>query len=319
MIKDKGYKTHIEYNCLDACISNYLNFKGIKTSGLERFFLGDGYQLFFNKASGYQIHNTGVSGTFNALKKMEIPFRIKYINQNACESLVEMIYKEQMIIIKVPIGVLDYNNIYNQGNIYATHFINPIGIKGKDLYISDGFVPTKKTDYFQGWVDFEKIVEGWIYKKNYCIILEENPKRNKGLNYGFLEERVKENIDRFQKGGKIGNEFIGITAIEKFRDVIKEGISNNNLGKEFFLSANYYIRFYGLLSGRKYLAAFVNNLGTESYVISVINSVIENWEIISILLLKLAYDHKVRSCDNLLQRFDRVIELEKKVVKLFLN
>lgn len=317
MIKDKNYKTHIEFNCLDACISNYLNFKGIQTSGLERFFLGDGYQLFFNKESGFQIHNSGVHGTFNALKKMEIPFKIEYIKQNVCESLVEMIYKEQMIIIKVPIGVLDYNNIYNQGNRYATHFINPIGVEGKNLYISDGFVPTKKTDYFQGWVNFEKVVEGWIYKKNYCIILEENPQRHKRLDYGVLEEIVKENIDGFGKGGKIGNDFLGITAIEKFRDEIKDGISNNNRGKEFFLSANYYIRFYGLLSGRKYLAAFLNDLGTEPYVISVINSVIENWEIISILLLKLAYDHKAGSYENLLQRLDMVIELEKKVVKLF--
>lgn len=289
MICEKEYHTIQGHECLSSCISNYFYNNGLALTGSDIFFLGDGFHITYqnndNMVIGADLYNANY--TFCDRYHVTIQHEKCLSKESAKNLLKQSILEERKICIKVSSECLKYNKVFKQAS-GSPHFINVIGIKEQELYISDGYVPTYVPSAFEGWVFAEHIMEAWKRMQYEYVILDDN---FDNLSAELLESEVKNKIqfgiyEYLNESMVEGELYIGEKAVlHLLEDLEKVFDENKEVGKLVY-NINYQLKIYGFITSKQMLLEKLIFMKYDETNLLEYQIVIDGWNKLCLLLLK---------------------------------
>lgn len=314
MIYEKAYKTLQGYECLSSCIGNYLMYDGININASDIFFLGNGFNITYN--INEKIIKTDM---YEANFKFMNLFGVKYEQKSftdrisAIEFLKKSVLCEKKVIIKVSSSFIKYNRVFSQSN-NSPHYINVIGIKQDEVYISDGFVPTRIASVYEGWISLDQIVSAWEAMEYRCLILNfDKINFDKNMIENNIKFKIQKGIKSYLDGGIYSDFCYGVTAARKLLSELNELILKDNF-YESVVFMNYQLRVYGFLSSKNMILAKIRDFGLSANVCEGYENVINMWEKVLLLLIKVGISKKLDTLDELISTVDDCIENERSVL-----
>lgn len=318
MILDKNYHTYQGYECLSACISNYLRWKNINIKASDIFFLGNGFCLFYEKDTERILSDMYMSN-YSFMENYYINYEVRSAEDEkvAKAILQESILKEEMIMIKVAAEGLKYNRVYQQAGD-SQHFLNTIGINDTSVFVSDGFVPTRKFSFYEGWVDLENIMRVWE-RKNYDYYVINFSKNSESDDE--IHEKVKkmilsslaEYVNVVEKDGKI----YGYSAMIHVIDNLREKLLDENYPlSERTLYLNHQLRVYGFLSAKKMLFEEMIHYGIDCDLCNEYQIIVERWSRWLMIMVKIGFSRRLSDFETMYSDMIKIIEKENELLML---
>lgn len=312
MITDKGYHTYQGYECLSACISNYLRWKNITISASDIFFLGNGFSLFYENDTERILSDMYMSN-YSFMND----YHINYESRNADDEkeakniLRDSILNEDMIMIKVAAEGLKYNRIYQQAGD-SQHFLNIIGWNDLDVYVSDGFVPTRKFSIYEGWVEQKNILEAWkkknfdYYVINYLELPGDDIDVYKEVKQMIISS-ILEYVDVFEKNTTI----YGYSAMIHVMDNLREKLLDKDYPlSERTLYLNHQLRVYGFLSAKKMLLEEMIHYGVKADLCNEYQLIVERWSRLLMKMVKIGFSRNLNDFEMMYADMLRILEKE---------
>lgn len=318
MITDKGYHTYQGYECLSACISNYLRWKNINISASDIFFLGNGFRLFYENDTERILSDMYMSN-YSFMKAYHINYESRSAeNEKVAKTILhESILNEEMIMIKVAAEGLKYNRIYQQAGD-SQHFLNMIGRNDIAVYVSDGFVPTRKFSIYEGWVDLENILEVWK-KKNYdyyvitSLEISGNDKDIHEKVKQMIISSIVEYVDVVQKD----NTIYGYSAMIHVIDNLREKLLDKDYPlSERTLYLNHQLRVYGFLSAKKMLLEEMIHYGIKGDLCDEYQMIVERWSKWLMKMVKIGFSRSLNDFEMMYSDMIRILEKEDDLLML---
>ncbi len=331
MICDDGYVTLQSYECLNACITNYLNQHSIPIKTSDVFLEGDDLDVVYTRKGGTWDISVGIyKSNFDFLRKADIFYEHGFFDlmQDGKSFLFDRISQNLCLSIRAVSDCLTYNPVFSQTE-GAPHFINLIGMddKGEQVCISDGDLPTFKPSLFQDWVDLNMIMDAWYGMRGEYIIL--HPKKD-DVHLNTIKKSGTDKLYRlirdYLEGGcnkalfrKVAT---GRQAILTLFDDLQEYSQRmkNDIGR-VALDMNYQLRINGFLISKRYISHKIQDLNLDAGIVNPYSDLVNRWSAALLHLIKAGkskrtedftkLNEKVKTLcqeeDNLLQHIQRAL------------
>jgi len=316
MILDKKYHTYQGYECLSACISNYLRWKNINIKASDIFFLGNGFCLFYEKDTERILSDMYMSN-YSFMENYHINYEVRSAEDKkvAKAILQENILKEEMIMIKVAAEGLEYNRVYQQAGD-SQHFLNTIGINDTSVFVSDGFVPTRKFSVYEGWVYLENIMRVWE-RKNYDYYVINFPENFE--NNDEIHEKVKNMIIfsllEYVKIVERDDKIYGYSAMIHVIDNLREKLLDENYPlSERTLYLNHQFRVCGFVSAKKMLLEEMVYYGIDSDLCNEYQIIVNRWSRWLMIMVKIGFSRRLNEFEILYSDMIKIIEKENELL-----
>lgn len=291
MLYEKDFEVIQGYECLSSCISNYLSLSGIHITGSDILFIGGGFRVSYTKKS-LELGTDIYLSNFRFMDNMDVSYEHAKLDPHIdpLDFLKYNIMNEKKICLKVGSEYLKYNRVFNQsGN--SPHYINILGIKDDQVYICDGYVPTRIPSVFKGWVDISMVVNAW---KSMCyeyILMIKINQMNEELLTNIAFEKVKQSIIAYLAGGIVDIHFLGHNAILQLNEELDELFKLSDM-RDVTKKINYQLRIYGFISVKIILYEKLKQLYGSSINLDYYANIIDQWNKICSILLKSGYTNK---------------------------
>lgn len=174
-----NYITYQGYECLNACLVNYLRFMNCRISGSDIFFIGDGSGFIYKKNEEENrriVATRQYEANYDFCRKVGIDYSIHSVKGESKEAALEvMTQQKKCVIIQTSTLFLTYNPIFLKGEGF--HFLNVLHVDRKSgmMYVSDGYVPTVRPSIYEGWVPTADIMSGWQRTDNWAFSINTVP------------------------------------------------------------------------------------------------------------------------------------------------
>lgn len=297
------------YECLNACLTNYLCLRGKRISPARVFFGGIGFDFKCCEKDGrQQLLSNMYKANFMYMDKVGIEYIHDFFTKTAEEMqfvVKEVVVKKNIIALKIQSDYLKYNRVYSQ--TIAMHYIDIIDYneERQEFYIIDGDVPTAIPSAFSGWVNANELIEGW--KKTNCEYV------------AFID---CENINIFSDKEMIF--FVGKQLIEYCNSesnvkgvlAVSTYFKNLEVEDEEQLSktareTNYQIKVEGIWASRYYLLEFIISLDLDEEYIEKLKEIIKQWNALCMSLIKLSISKRERDKEMTLSMLSNILSKEK--------
>lgn len=310
MISKQGYNTILGYECLNACLANYMNFYNLDVSTSDIFFGGDGFNISVKNDFYFELESNLYLSNFNFLDNFNFNYSYGKCVENPIDFLRNSILGNKAISLKVSSEFLTYNRVFKQTK-NATHFINAIGLEEdkNKIYISDGFVPTKVPTIYQGWVNLDDILRGWEEKK-YEVLCMRNFNDSIKCSREQILLKVKEGITRYLYENKI---------IDKMLKYIRHEFYKKNDISQVILKCNYELKIYGFISSKRFLLSWVDKNLHNDLISSEYSKIIIKWNDFCDMILKFGFNKKYESLKKAEEYADALMEDEAKLLHTLLS
>lgn len=320
MICEKQYHTLQGYECLSACISNYLFYNNINVTASDIFFLGNGFNVYYEEDTK-RILTDIYNANYNFLEKYNVKYSIFHASDEneGRQILKESIENELMLIIKVSAESLKYNRIYNQAGD-SPHFINVIGQRENEVYVSDGFVPTRKFSVYYGWTNLYNILSAWS-KQNYEYFIID--KVNFLSDFNVKEKvwsKIHEGIEKYIKGERSNGIINGYPAMIEVLDNLRRRLEEKeeHLEKRT-LYLNHQLRICGFVSSKKMLLQQIKVFGEDNELINKYGYIVNRWSKLLMLLVKVGFSRKIDDFNNMYSKMMECINSENELLEEIYN
>ena len=310
------------YECLNACIINHLNLKGITLSGSDVYFVGEGFFVNYEKGSLTKISTEGYDANFRFLEMMQIPYKFGCVNPTK-QLLMELLGMPYTITIRMVSDCLSYDYAFAQTS-GATHFINVLEYDDsrEQVYIVDGDVPTIDTGCFSGWIDVEELLRGWILKGGELLQLDLRSHIVKKMRLTCVKQIANKQvvfmINQYLLGKKrwLCSTVTGQYALEFMIEQLAKYVETKKF-TELIIQANFRIRINGVM-GAKYflLEKFIEQ---KSKVAEDYRQIVQNWSRWCMLLLKSGYSNKREAFALVQKRLYDLMSAEEICLKKYLQ
>lgn len=150
-----NYITKIGFNCLTACVRNYLQYAGYNIREEDLFCCTNSLEI------DCTISNMGLTSPiyemiFENCREHNINFQLLDTNSSYNE-LKNMIYMDKMILACVDTNYLKYTNVFSSVKTNQKfHSVNIIGEREGFFWISDGLIPSRPPSKYDGWCNINK-------------------------------------------------------------------------------------------------------------------------------------------------------------------
>lgn len=320
MLCEKGYKTILGYECLNACLSGYLYNRGIKIDSSDIFFLGDGFLIEYDKKNKLLKANVHHSN-YSFLKKYDISYTMGiHDTQNEASCFLEKcILKENQIIIRVTSNALKYNRIYNQST-GSPHCINILGRTKDSFFISDGYVPMYNPAAYSGWVPKDEIFEAWKKEEYFYIILSDDFRALAREDIiSAAKVKIWEGIEKYLScvpALPVSNDNVyGVNGLICFLDDLTERAEATNDFRKLMLDINYDLKLYGFISYRQMLYNELCKIYNEHHMINEYKTIVEKWKSWSLLLVKTGVSNRKDNLQSFISETKEIVKRENYILK----
>lgn len=310
MIVNKEYNLVQGHECLSACLGNYLNYLYPDLTGNEIIVAGGGFRVTYDsdqKVIGTPFYDAN----FKFMRKYGIQYKRSNCEKNQEEFIRKCIRTGQKIIIKVDVCQLTYNRVFKQVSS-APHLVNILGKKEDELYICDGYVPTREASVFEGWVSCQSVIKAWKKMNAEYIILDKQIKIDCPKIQLDMMEILHRNIQEYITGGIKNDVFYGYTAILQLFEDIKKQMEKQYIQK-LILEYNYQIKIFGFLSMKIILREILIKMNMMELATSY-NDVIKHWNIMCTILVKMAFSKSERILQELQNKIIDCIQKEERIL-----
>ncbi|WP_320929067.1 BtrH N-terminal domain-containing protein [Hungatella sp.] len=174
-----NYITYQGYECLSACLVNYLRFMNYRISGSDIFFIGSGSGFIFKKNEEENrriVATRQYEANYDFCRKIGIDYSVKSMKGESATVILEaMTEKKMCVTIQASTLFLTYNPIFLKGEGF--HFINILHVdrEGGRMYVSDGYIPTVRPCTYEGWISAADIIRGWERTDNLVFFINTMP------------------------------------------------------------------------------------------------------------------------------------------------
>lgn len=301
------------HECLSSCLSNYLYNDGIQVTGNDILITGNAYMVEYDRTK-FIIRTNIYEANFYFMDKYSIRYILgKCSNEReAKEFLGKSVKSEERIIIKVSAEYLNYNRVFRQAD-HSTHYINVIGIRERELFICDGYVPTKVSSVFDGWTDEESVMEAWKSMGFEYVILENVNKVNRDLIISDIRKMLRIGILDYLEGGVKDDKFIGENAIVTLFSDIKTMFEHQDM-KGIMIDLNYQLKIFGFISVKIMLGEVLKEMEVNEEILLKYQLVIDHWNRIITLLLKSGFSKKEEKFEKAYHSSMQCISQERDVL-----
>lgn len=307
--KEKSNDLIQSYECLNACLVNYLNLRGKKKSPATVFFGGNGFVFKYCEYAGsQQLLSNMYKSNFTYMNKTGIEYVHNFFATptEALQFVVnEVMLKKNIIALKIQSDFLKYNRVYSQ--TIAMHYINIVDYneESQKFYIIDGDVPTAIPSVFSGWVDARELIDGWI-KTNCEYILFVNCEKI----YSFTEKEmisiVRKQVHEYCNSERNDKGVLAVSTYFKILEAENE-LQLSQIARE----VNYQIKVEGIWASRHYLLDFIDSIGIEDKYIEELKEIIKQWNSLCMSLIKLSISQRERDKEMALSLLSNILLKEK--------
>lgn len=309
------YVVKQSFECLNGCLTGYLNLAGYDLEACDIFFGGGGYHLCLIKGEG-QFRSNLASANYRFMKKHDIFYKKGNVSffKNRKKYICDSIENDRYLSIRVEAECLDYCKAL-QHTEGASHYINLLAFdeKRNNVYIADGDIPTLKPSVFQGWVDMEMILCAWkkqnceyhIWELEQLFLQEDEVKRDTII--GAVEA-----LGEYTEGGVdlYGMPF-GQTAVRELFMFLKEIFENGF--KDFNIvsrNLNYQMKTGGFIGEKYFLLQLIERELKGDEIVKEYETMIHEWNTCCLMLVKLGIYQEDDLMDRLYERASGVLERE---------
>lgn len=305
MIVNKEYVTQKGLSCILGCVANYLSFAKIDLSETDMFFKVRGYELKENELGKlrYQISILDDPGELN------ISYTQKVCNnaEEAKKELIRLVEAEEKVSILMRASKLKYDTAFKYAESSVVHCVNVIGYNGTDeFYFSDGYIANFKGSTFNGYVAFEDFLEAWSDFQFIYMVLDTDQLIRDG--YTNYTPDIKELVQSQKNNNESYKKFI----LKEFLE--SRALLNTKEFEKKILGINNQIRISGFLTVKTYYLELLKNRYLNSELIEGYSAILKTWNVISCLMIKLAYDNEERELDEIIERIKNAFETEEKLL-----
>lgn len=315
----ENFKPMQGYECLNSCLTNYLNIWGIHVDPSIIYFCGEGFNIKFIKSNNLHIITTSHKSNFDFMRKYGITFdKIKENSEKSKSQLIRMLEDNHSISLKVLSSSLNYNRVFSQND--SIHFINAIGISSdkNKVFVVDGYVPTLKPSTFSGWVDIDDIVQAWSRAEGEYIEFQKPEMMNLEVIYSDYISALKNQLGSYiSKTGSSDGLFYGYLAlIELFHELTN---CPSKQMAEVTRDINYQIRIQGVIASRYFIKRAVNLILNNAEMCEKIDGFIEKWNSISLMLIKASFSGKRDYLKIIYEKVEKVLYDENRLINVILG
>lgn len=328
MLADQGYETIQGVSCLTACMRNYLNVMKIPIDETHMM-LNSVSELVYNKElffdQNYLEINCG-SGIDYLVKNCDISYVNElYLDDNELEFIEECVENNQFLTLLVDAKSLTYSDIF-QKSIGTKHAINVIGKKNNFFCISDGFIPSRNDELFQGYISEETIIDAWkkAGKRYYLWDFSKYVPRQDDDKW---KNEIKKHLELYLLGGKNGSKYYGKDAMECFfSDIAQKYEKDLSMYVACLKSISYVIKVYGVYAVRKLLVQALGKYhiaeknGRNAYIYDAAEKIKEEWDNMSLYAMyamtNTKYEKYKMFMDKIQRLSDMEIELFHEIIKI---
>lgn len=307
------------YECLNACICNYLSLWGYPLDTSVVFFCGHGFKIkYLNNSDEWKISATVFKSDFEFMKRYNIGFCHSYGTDAAVidemkNKLIKMVEEGRYISIKVSSNHLKYNRVFSQND--SLHYINVVGYDQAEnkLLVIDGFVPTMVPSTFFGWVDLNDILEGWS-KIQFDYIEFAKPD---GLDYVKIKSDFKsdiiEQLNSYISENKTCDKAVyGYQALlALFHEI--EHCSSDQVAT-VTRDINYQIRVHGMIGSRYFLMNAVGLLLENSKITAALAKCLSRWNSVCMMLIKASFLRKPEYIHMITEEVEKIVNDENGII-----
>jgi len=214
---------------------------------------------------------------------------------NPKDFLISAIKSEKNIMILLDTSKLSYNKVFTR-NEATGHFVNVIGYRNNQVYISDGYVPTRVLSIFEGWISIEALLDIWsVYGYYYIeIAITDIEEVNKIISNQNMISTIKLDLQHYLNGGVDNNTglYHGISAIHNFQRYLEYVLKHEGKELEKFLYRLVYnFKIKGFFIGKNCIYNLIINIFPDDNVIEKeMQENIRNWNITMLKILKIRFE-----------------------------
>lgn len=316
MTLNRTYNLVQGHECLSASIGNYLNYFCRDITGNELLIAGNGFNVTYDrkrKVIGAPIYEAN----FCFMKKYGISYVCKKCSEEAEEFLYNCIKQKKKIILRVDARQLTYNRVFQQA-VDSPHYVNLLGENDRQFYLCDGYVPTRETSVYEGWINGDCLIRAWKSMQYEYLILDYDKSLDTSRILQDVGETLCGDLTKYITGGNEGQIFYGQDAIlQMIADLQKEYGGDHT--KEQILQFNYQLRIYGFLSLKETLKEIFSKRIEFEEILEEYNDVIAQWNRICMLLVKVAYARDATKWEKLNKRVSDCVVKEKNIIIQVIN
>lgn len=307
------------FECMNACIINHMNQAGIKITGSDIFFAGDGFPIHYKKKSLTGIFSEGFEANFRFLKKYGIDYRYGIVSPTK-ENMLKFLKQPYTVTIRMVSDFLTYDRVFSQTS-GASHFINILEYnqEKRQFFVVDGDVPSIHTGCFSGWIDEADILSGWREKRGEILQLKLVDDLSEDTFFQQVRKdanrQVEKAVDLYLNGKKkiFTGQAHGEQAIFCMIHQLKKYINKREF-KYLVNEANFRIRVDGYL-GAKYFFLEKFREQQKKQVAKDYQELIEGWSKWCMLLLKSGIVATAENFSFVEKRMEELIKWEKKILQ----
>ncbi len=291
MIYEKSYNTVQSFDCINACVLNYLQYYNKPILGSDIFFVGGGFAISYEKNQKLYIGSKVYKTNFVFLDKMNIKYeRDNSQDGNSALKLIEHCIKnEKCICIRVASEVLEHSPVFKQTE-GSSHYINIIGKNeiNSRFYISDGYVPTYNPSIFEGWADCKEIMEAWNRMDYEYIVFDiDNIKIDISNIQRMAHKNLKLNLINYlyPNDTNCNCKLFGEYAVKILFQDIQAMFESRDISN-IIMDINYQLKIFGFLTSKKFILEKIRKTFMDSGLCMDYDEIINRWNKLCLLLVK---------------------------------
>lgn len=313
------YTTKQGKHCVTGSLRNIFSFMNIELNEFELFFLGEGFNIFYDKNE----EGTGY---------LETQFNIESLRDNCgvefeftantdFDTLEFNIRNNRPVIVQVNSAFLDYHPIF-MSNKGRKHFIVAYGFDKDDskFYISDSYILNNSypTSY-SGIINMEILRKAANACGNICYQIKKVAYReNTEVEW---QKIIKKNLLRYLNCKPRDYHLpVGIFAMEQFYSNIclKLETLDDHLLLSYFRDVVYALKVLGFVTGRQFFKQILlkyNVCTPNDKIVNRINAINKNWSNLCLLFIKNALAKDRTRLSNNAEMFRNNMRQEKNILE----
>lgn len=306
------------YECLNACILNWLHYSGVIVNSSDIYFASEVDHLKFNDITE-ELSINAYEKNFSFMDKYCVTYKMCNSTKDNCiDQLNKIVANNNHIILKTCPEKLGYTNAFSL-NRDAPHFINVLDIKedGKIL-ILDGYIPTLNSTTFIGYIDFEDFLEAWAEREYEYILLDNLEELNTEKIKNEAVENFKNTIKNYCiESEKFTDYNFGDEVLKLFycffNRVKIQDIPTENYVEDFFFK----IKVFGFMIEKQMVFQKLQEGSSE--IAKKYERLIGKWNGILLFTRKAIYTKKNTQLDQIYEKICEVVIEEKRLFEYALS
>jgi len=311
--------------CFFSSSSDIMRFSGYDVHESNLVVLTTAFNVHRRVYNGiYEVGGLSFTLNIDQYKKAfrsigwEIDYKTDYRYEDFLDIIKKSIADNQPVMMCVDIYNLSYHPEYHK--THSGHLVTVYGIDDKNIWISDSFIPSAKKKSFKGEIPYDESV----IDLSKCDIIQNMLWKLRPIEetHGNIDElckkNLKESIETFLNGKD--NEESGIGVYAWLRDYCIELMNKQpeNISKQLYSFHMQIGVWNGMVPMHYLLADYLEKNGyselSKAYI-----SISDNWNIISLMMLKNMLSKKYNMLVDIAKRIDDIIVQEEKYARLLLE